>query len=368
MVKKSSLEEMLYDMRAKGLEIGTAEDTIRATESWSTGNIALDSIIGVGGFPIGRIIELYGPSMSGKSSSALQGAAVVQQLIKDGDEEGCILFLDYEQALDLDYAKALGIDHEHPSFVYMSPTTLEEGINAYRQLLEAGYVRLCIVDSVAAMISEKESQAETGAITVADRAKALQQTCRQILGPLRRNRSSIIFLNHILDAINTGFGAMYKPKTTTPGGKAIGYYASLRIEFKRSASVKSSMFDVVTGTKLEQVNQVETTATVIKNKVAKPSRQATLRIRYGKGFSQPWSVFQVLLAHGVVTRKTSKTYKVPDSLAIGGKTEFTGSETLMEVLESSPKAIEVWTQAAQECLDKYTDDTVTFDEVEESTA
>ena len=360
-----SFQDLMNGLQGKGVKIGTLSEVLEPTEAWSTGNLALDSVTGIGGIPVGRIISFEGVSQSGKTTAAIQTAAVLQKKIKEGTETGYIMFLDFEQSIDLAYCRALGLDPEHESFVYMSPVTLEEGANAYREFLNAGHIRLCIVDSVAAMVSEKESAAETGAVTVADRAKAIYQFCRQILAPLQHQRSSIIFLNHVLAEIPTNpFAARFGPKKTNPGGNGIPYYASMRIEFEKKAQNKANVHNTVTDSKEETVTSTTIAATVIKNKVSKPMRVALMRIRYGLGFSQPYSVAQVLAAHGVLTKRGNTWIDAPEHMAINNKTAFHGEERLLEALESNPEALELWTAEAQKCIDGYTPDMVTLDEVE----
>lgn len=352
--KKKSFEDLIGELRAEGQHIGTLAEALKPTEVWPTGNVALDSVLGVGGLPLGKIIELSGVSQAGKSTASLQAAAELQQLIKDGKEEGYILFLDYEHALDFDYCRALGLDVDHASFQYMAPITLEQGVNAYRKLLNAGYIRLCIVDSVAAMVSEKEAQADTGTVVVADRAKALYQVCRQILAPLQEHRSSIIFLNHMLEKIpTTPFAARFGKQYTTPGGNAIGYYASVRIEFTPTGKVKTAEYDPTSDSREDTETATQINAYVRKNKVAKPGRVAKMLIRYGKGFSQPYSVMQTLIAHGVVKQRTS-VFEAPEHLAINGKKSFRGSEAVMLALEANPEVLALWVAEARKCIEGYT--------------
>lgn len=361
--KNKSFDELMAEVRKSDVRIGVMSETAHKTEAWSTGNIALDSVTGIGGIPKGRIIDMVGKSMSGKTTASLQTAAEVQKLIKSGQETGYIMFLDFEQALDLDYCRALGLDVDHESFIYVAPLTLEEGANVYRKFLNEGHIRLCIVDSVAAMVSEKEAEADTGATTVADRAKALYQFCRQILAPLQQYQSSIIFLNHLLDVIpTTPFAARVK-QTTNPGGNAIPYYASMRFEFRQVGKVKTNVYDPISDSQEEAVTSTEVTATVIKNKVSKPGRVASMRIRYGKGFSQPYSVYTVLKAHKVLSNR-GVWIDAPEHLSLEGKTAFQGEEKLLLALESNPDMMERWYAEAKKCVDGYTIDTETLDNID----
>lgn len=305
----------------ESLRLGSLSDfDMTSKDSFSTGNVVLDSITGVGGFPRGRLIELYGPSQSGKTTSALMAAAAHQKNVKEGNAEGAILFLDYERSLDEDYCRALGLDvQDKDTFLYMHPKSFEQGANTFRQLLSGGYLALCIADSVAAMVSEKELQADTGAATFGDRAKALHQFCRQITGSLYDHRVSLIMLNHVMDKIDTSpngqrMAAQGIKQKTTPGGTALPFYASMRIEFKQVRQVRDKVESAESVEEQSLVTSTDVEAKVVKNKVATPQRVGKMRVRFGKGFSQAFSVLQVLVAHKVVKKKPAGRYTFPEEL------------------------------------------------------
>lgn len=318
-----SLSDALDAIRKKdkNLQIGSLSDfDLTADNAFSTGNVALDSITGVWGFPRGRVIELYGPNQSGKTTSALQAAAVHQKRVQEGLDTGAILFLDYERSLDEKYCKALGLDvSDGETFIYMQPRSFEQGANAFRELLKGGYLAMCIADSVAAMVSEKELEADTGASTVADRAKALHQFMRQITGPLHEKQVSFIALNHVMDVIDTTYigqqlAARGVKRTTTPGGTALLFYAGMRIEFSKPQDVKTESEDSLTNETKKYVTSTFVEAKVVKNKVGIPHRTAKLRVNFGKGFSQAYSAFQILVGHGIIKKKPGGVFVFPTNL------------------------------------------------------
>ena len=235
--KKQTGREILAELRKEfNTEydvIGSFSDINKAQRAYSTGNLGLDFLTGVGGFPVGKIVELHGPFSSGKSTSAFMAMAQEQKrIISENDEDSLIVFLDYERSLDPLYCHNLGLDVQHDSFVYVKPDSLEQGVNLFRKLLASGDVRVVCFDSVAAMVSEKEKSAETGAVTVADRAKALHQVMRQIKDDLDRFGTTAIFLNHTLekvatDQISQRLAARGVKQMTQPGGQALPFYACL---------------------------------------------------------------------------------------------------------------------------------------------
>jgi recombination protein RecA len=347
--KLEGIAAKLAELRKKDstLRVGTLADFDTEVKVLTTGNVALDNAIGVGGFPRGRVIELYGPSQSGKTTSALQTAAAHQARVKAGTDTGAILYLDYENSLDRVYCTALGC-------------------NVFRELMAEGYVTLAIFDSVAAMVSEKELAADTGAITVADRAKALHQFMRQVKGPLRRNEVTIIFLNHVMDVIETTpagrrMASQGIQRKTTPGGKALVFYSDVRIEFTQVGTHKTSVFNSVTNEAEDIVTATTVQAKVVKNKVSKPQRIARMRVRYGKGFSQPYSVFSVLVAHKII-KKASSWLTVPGELTGDGLSWRTqGEESVVTALEHDPVFLERATVLARQLVADWTPDVDTDD-------
>lgn len=351
------------------LRIGTLADFDTEVKILSTGNVALDNAIGVGGLPRGRVIELFGPSQSGKTTSALQTAAEHQARVKAGEDTGAILYLDYENSLDRAYCANLGLDTYDPeTFIYLQPESLEQGCNVFRALMADDLIAVGIFDSVAAMVSEKELEADTGAITVGDRAKALHQFMRQVKGPLRRSGTTIIFLNHVMDVIETTpmgrrMAAQGIKRKTTPGGTALVFYSDVRIEFSQVGTHKTTVFNPVTNEDEEVQTATTVQAKVVKNKVSKPQRIARMRVRYGKGFSQPYSVFSVLVAHKVI-KKNGSWITVPheEMLPLNGEPwKVQGEEAVIERLETNPQFLERATAIAKRLVAEWTPDKDTDD-------
>lgn len=311
-----SISSVLSSIRKSGAKLGKltdAEFTQTLTpEALSTGNLALDAITGIGGLPRGRVTELFGPPSSGKTTCALQCAALVQQA------GGRVLFLDHERSLDEKYVRALGIDPDgvhkdgEPSFIYLQPRSFEEGANAFRKMMP--YLDLAITDSVAAMVTTAELESDTGKVEFAARAKTMHQYMRQVTGPIVDTKTAMVFLNHVQDVIDTSpMGQRMKAqgisRQTTPGGSALKFYASLRIGFKQIGNVRSTQYDAVLNEDVSVPTQTKTKVTVVKNKVGNPFGQAELRVRFGRGFSNEWSALDVLLRHGKIKKDTGGIFR-----------------------------------------------------------
>lgn len=344
-----SFEAALSELRKKeSFEIGAMDDFDDVVpRGLTTGNITLDALTGIGGIPSGRITELLGPPSSGKTTAALQVAA---ELIKAG---GHVMFLDYEQALDPVYCESLGIDiTDKSTFLYMRPEYFEQGANAFRKLQNdtGGYFDLVIHDSVASMTTQHELEAETGAVQVMDRAKMMYQYTRQLNPLLARTKCAAIFLNHLLEFVDTTpmgrqMAARGIKRTTSPGGNALRYYSSLRAEFKQIGNLKTEEMDLLNNETVKQVRQTKTQVTVVKNKVADPFKTAELRVRFGKGFSNPYSVFSLLEAHKVI-KKNGSWFSFPHDLALHGDEDnmkMQGEEEILDKMEQFPE----WTEQLQ---------------------
>lgn len=369
--KKQTGREILAELRKEfNTEydvIGSFSDINKAQRAYSTGNLGLDFLTGVGGFPVGKIVELHGPFSSGKSTSAFMAMAQEQKrIISENDEDSLIVFLDYERSLDPLYCHNLGLDVQHDSFVYVKPDSLEQGVNLFRKLLASGDVRVVCFDSVAAMVSEKEKSAETGAVTVADRAKALHQVMRQIKDDLDRFGTTAIFLNHTLEKVATDqmsqrLAARGIKQMTQPGGQALPFYASLRIEYKKVGQIKTKEHDALSDSDDESVSGQRIQATVIKNKVAPAFTTTELRVRRGKGFSQAWSVLSVLTAHNEISVNSAGWYEIPEDLlpdilkekAKEGVYRIRGEEKVLKALDSSPVWLNIMEKRAREILEKF---------------
>jgi recombination protein RecA len=349
---EDALKKIATDRDLRIASLGEFDLDVKAI---STGNIAIDHITGVGGLPKGRIIELYGPPSSGKTTTALQAAAHAQK------EGTTVLYLDYEHALDPAYCVALGIDVHDDSFLLAQPNTFEQGMNAMRELVSTGGVGLVIVDSVAAMVIEKELEIETGGSTFADKAKLMAQTMRQITPPIQDNEVVCVFLNHLQDVIDSSpmgqkLSAQGIKRTTTPGGKALKFHASVRLEYKQIGNLRTAEVDELTNEKSDLPTQTKVQVTVTKNKVAPPFKQCVVRVRFGKGFSQAYSVLDILLAYGVIKKRTGGIYEFdedtkPEWMDLD-KPTIRGEEQVLRKLESDSEWLENLTAFATRLLDE----------------
>lgn len=247
------------------------------------------------------------------TTSALQCIAELQkQIIAGGNgstvkADDVIAYFDYEYALDLDYCKALGINAEHSSLLIIHPTCLEDGANLAKKLIETGRIRLLIWDSVAGAAPQAKLDNDVEKSLPALAARQYAVFLSSIVEPLHRNGTAAIFINHAMEAINMGGPAGYgPPQITTPGGRALKYYASLRLEFKVIGSTKSKFLDPITLEEKEQIQASNVRVKGVKNKVGSPNREAVVRVRYGKGFDNFWTALQILVAHGKI--KTAAGY------------------------------------------------------------
>lgn len=332
--KKSSLADVLHEMRTKQKrKIGALAEFDMVPAGLTTGNLLLDAATGIGGLPMGRVTELFGLPSSGKTTTALQAAARLQQA------GGTIVYLDFERTLDEAYVQALGVDTKDQSFIYDQPKSFEDGANTFRRLLATGEVGMVIHDSVARMVTEKEQQAETGKANVADRAKMMHQYIRQIVTPLHESNCAAVFLNHInevIDATPMGqrMAAQGIKRTTTPGGRALPFYSSLRMEFKQVGNIRSSVVSALSGQKEDQIRQFKVQATVVKNKVGDPFGQVEVRVRFGKGFSNEYSILKVLRDHAAIKVDTTGKYTFPPELARAVEPNWLkGEDTVLRTME-----------------------------------
>lgn len=362
-MKRKTVQDVLHDLRSKsGIRIGSPADYAEqlGVTAISTGNIAIDAITGVGGLARGRIHELYGPPSSGKTTTALQAAARLQQRIIAGQEPGYVMFADYERSFDSAYARSLGLDTDHPSFIYMMPEHFEQGMQAARDLIATGELRMLIVDSVARMTTQHELEADVGRVQVADRAKMMAQLMRQIVGEVADEKVVVVFLNHIQEVIDASpIGAKLRAqgvvRKTTPGGAALKFNAAIRIEFKQVGNLRSREGDPLSNEDRDVVSQTKVAVTVVKNKVAPPFQTCEVRSRFGKGFSQAYSVLDILVKHKVVKKATGGMYhfdKAPMPEGLGVET-IRGEENAVKTIESNPVWLEMLRVKAQEMLDNY---------------
>ncbi|MHA7155423.1 recombinase RecA [Arthrobacter sp. TMN-50] len=256
-------------------------DEVRAPiETISTSSIALDAALGIGGLPRGRVVEIYGPESSGKTTLALHAVANAQR------NGGIAAFIDAEHALDPEYAKRLGVDTD--ALLVSQPDTGEQALEIMDMLIGSGSIDVIVIDSVAALVPRAEIEGDMGDSHVGLQARLMSQALRKITGRLAQSKTTAIFINQLREKIGVFFGS---PETTT-GGKALKFYASIRIDVRRIETLKEGAVPVGNRTR----------AKVVKNKMAPPFKQAEFDILYGYGISREGGLIDVGVEEGFVKK------------------------------------------------------------------
>ena len=280
----------------------------------STGAISIDYALGIGGMPRGRVVEIFGPESSGKTTLALQ---VIAEAQKTG---GMAAFVDAEHALDAQYAQKLGVDLEN--LLISQPDHGEQALEIVEVLIRSGGVDVVVVDSVAALVPKAEIDGEMGEAQMGLQARLMSQALRKLTGVVSKSKTTLIFINQLREKIGVMFG---NPETTT-GGRALKFYASVRIDIRRIASIKDG----------EQVVGGRTRVKVVKNKVAPPFREAEFDVMYGEGISREGDLLDLAVEKRIVEKSGAW-------FAFAGERLGQGRENVKQFLRDNPstfKAIE----------------------------
>ena len=264
-------------------------------EAISTGCLSLDMALGVGGVPKGRIVEVFGPESSGKTTLALH---IVAECQKNG---GKAAFIDAENALDPEYAKNLGCNSD--DLLVSQPDSGEQALDILQKLLETAALDVIVIDSVAALVPKAELDGQIGDVTVGLQARLMSHALRKLSGPINKSRTCVVFINQIREKI----GVMFGSPETTPGGRALKFYSSVRLDIRRIAAIKEGTD--MTGNR--------TRVKVVKNKVAPPFKMTEFDIMYGKGISYSGDLLDLALQGGVVEKMGSWFSYKGDKIAQG---------------------------------------------------
>ncbi len=311
--KEQALEQALKLIEkeyGKGSVMRLGDEVDRKIEVIPSGSISLDKALGVGGYPKGRIIEIYGPESSGKTTFALHAIANAQ---KNG---GYAAFIDAEHALDPVYAKALGVDVEN--LILSQPDSGEQALEITEALIKSGSIDVIVIDSVAALVPEAELNGDMGDSHVGLHARLMSQAMRKLAGVINKTNCVAIFINQIREKVGVMFG---NPETTT-GGRALKFYASVRLEIRKGEAIKDGTTILGNRTNIK----------VVKNKVAPPFKTAEVDIIYGKGISYVGEIVDLGVQAGII-QKAGAWFSY-EGTKIGQ-----GRENTKEYLENNPEIL-----------------------------
>lgn len=305
----------------KGSVMRLGDEAERNIEITPSGSLSLDIALGIGGYPKGRIIEIYGPESSGKTTLALHAMAEAQK------RGGIVAFIDAEHALDPKYARSLGVDIDN--LILSQPDTGEQALEIAEALIRSGSVDMIVVDSVAALVPEAEINGEMGDSHIGLQARLMSQAMRKLSGVISKASSTAIFINQIREKV----GVMFGNPETTPGGRALKFYSSVRLEIRRSEQIKSAT-DII-GNKAN--------IKVVKNKVAPPFKSASIDIIYGQGISKTGEVVDLASEIDVIQKSGAW-------FAYNGEKIGQGRENAKQYLQDHP---EIYQEIFKKVLEHY---------------
>ena len=289
-ISSDALKNILFQVEkefGKGSVVRLGDHPNVDCDAISSGSILLDNCLGVGGYPKGRIIEIYGPESSGKTTLALTAVAEVQA------KGGYAAYIDAENSIDPDYAKVLGVDIDN--LILSQPDTGEEALEIVERLAKSGVFSLIVVDSVAALVPQAELEGQMTDSSVGLQARMMSKAMRKITGVLNKNGCTVIFINQLREKV----GVIYGNNETTTGGRALKFYSSVRIDIRRSEAIKDG---------INIIGNV-VTIKVVKNKVSPPFKSCKVDIIYGKGISKEGELLDLAIEKGIV-KKSGSWYEV----------------------------------------------------------